>query len=123
MNVKMDTTTPLTAMTTLSQPLEPIQPTTSDSSNHYKAFRKFHDANPNVYDKLVELARYVRDAGWQHYGIGALWEQLRWHYRFERKDDDFKLNNNFRAYYARFIMQQNEDLKDFFEVRRSPCSE
>jgi hypothetical protein len=32
---------------------------------------------------------------------------------------DFKLNNNYRAHYARLIMHQEPDLDGIFELRRS----
>lgn len=79
----------------------------------------FDRENPQVYQKLVEFARRAKSRGVDHYGIGALFEVLRWHTRVEvgAKADEWKFNNNYRAYYARKIMDSEPDLKDFFETR------
>lgn len=81
-------------------------------------FEAFHKKYPQVYAKLVELARTAQMQGVTRYGIQSLFELLRWHYTVEIKlDEPFKLNNDFASRYARLIMQQEEDLEGFFEVR------
>jgi hypothetical protein len=81
-------------------------------------FEAYHKANPDVYRLLVKFAREVRQTGRGQYGIAALFERLRWHYHIElKRDDDFKLNNNWKARYARLIMAQEPDLAEFFELR------
>lgn len=82
-----------------------------------QAYREFHKKNPRVYRELVKLARSLKARGWQHYGIGALFEVIRFHRALETTDPEFKLNNNHRALYARQIMDENADLRDFFEIR------
>jgi hypothetical protein len=63
-------------------------------------FEKFHEANPHVYELLVQLAReYIRRTGQRKLGIGMLWERLRWEMAISTTGD-FKLNNNYRAHYA-----------------------
>lgn len=79
---------------------------------------RFHAENPEVYKILVRLARaYKREK--RREGIGHLWEVMRWE-MFLRVDskDGFKLSNNHRAYYARLIMKQEEDLAGFFDTKR-----
>jgi hypothetical protein len=74
---------------------------------------------PFVYTELVKLAKLAQSRGWKHYGIGSLYEVLRWHRHIEYgPDEDFKLNNNFRSRYARKIMDDNPELRDFFETRK-----
>jgi hypothetical protein len=84
-------------------------------------FQKFHEENPEVYRELVSLAREIRDKrGYQKFGIATIYEVARWRsiIRADKPADEFKLNNNFRAYYARLIMDQEEDLAGFFDTRR-----
>jgi len=82
------------------------------------AYRAFHEANPLVYDALVGLARRYRARHEsRRLGIGMLFEVLRWNVAMETTDPDFKLNNNFRAFYAREIMEREADLSDAFEIR------
>ena len=84
-------------------------------------FAKFHRENPAVYAELVKISRSLKERGREHYGIGALFEVIRFHRAIQTNDPDFKLNNNYRALYARMIMDQEPDLSDFFatRVRRS----
>lgn len=80
-------------------------------------FSEFHRENPDVYRELVKLARKLRDRGHAHYGIGALFEVVRFHRALETTDAVYKLNNNHRSRYARLIMEQEPDLRGFFETR------
>ena len=82
------------------------------------AFREFHADNPHVYDELVMLARRARSRGAVRIGIGMLFEVLRWRYTLRTVGDDFKLNNNYRSYYARLIMMREPDLAEIFETRQ-----
>lgn len=84
-----------------------------------EAFWKWHAQNPQVYSELVSLARRLRDRGHRKVGIGMLFEVLRWRHamRTTGDADGFKLNNNYRALYARLIMEQEDDLAGMFELR------
>lgn len=93
-------------------------------SRIYKRFEKFHTENPSVYDNLVRLAREFRRKGSNHnrkMGIGMLYEVLRWNYYMsvEAGEEEYKLSNDFRAPYARLIMDQEPDLQDAFNLRCS----
>lgn len=80
---------------------------------------RFHERNPGVYRYAVRLCRYLRARGIAHYGIGAIWEVMRFKY-LETHGDVYKLNNNYRAWYARRIMEFEADLAGFFTVRECP---
>lgn len=80
---------------------------------------EFHLANPHVYDKLVAFAREIRAAGHDRVGIELLWNRMRWDWMLETAaGDDYKLNQNFKAWYARRIMDREPDLADLFETRK-----
>jgi hypothetical protein len=82
-------------------------------------FWDFHMQNPEVYEELRSLALQMRRRGVEHYGIGGLFEVLRWHRRMQTVDQasDFKLNNNYRSFYARLLMEREPELEGFFELR------
>lgn len=82
-------------------------------------FRAFHASHPEVYRELVTLARTIKSAGHDHYGMKSLFEVLRWHRAMQggRPEDYFKLNNNHTAYYSRLIESQEPDLAHFFRKR------
>lgn len=81
-------------------------------------FAEFHNAHPWVYDRLKELALDLKDSGVKHYGISGLYETLRYEASLKAKDEEgFKLNNNYRALYARELARDEPALKDFFKFR------
>ncbi len=81
-------------------------------------FWEFHTAHPEVYRRLRELALQMRRRGVQQYGIGGLFEVLRWKEALRTHDPDgYKLNNNYRSFYARLLMEREPELRGFFELR------
>lgn len=83
-------------------------------------FERFHADNPKVYELLVSLAHnWVQNTGRKKVGVGALFERARWEIAIRTNDPDFKLNNTYRAFYARLIMKREEDLAGIFDLRRS----
>ena len=89
------------------------------SDPRIKAFWEFHKANPHVYTALRRLALGLLGRGRSKWGIGGLFEVMRWRHAMVTEGDDFKLNNNFRAYYARLLMSRDRRLKQFFDLRSS----
>jgi hypothetical protein len=81
-------------------------------------FQEFHADNPHVYTQLRDLALKMRRTGRKRYGIGSLFEVMRWHRALRTTEDDFKLNNNHRSFYARLLMEQEPELEGFFNLRK-----
>lgn len=86
-------------------------------------FDEYHAANPQVYALLRRFALEAKRSGRERLGIKALFERVRWYTDVEAKADSFKVNNNYTAFYARLLMEQEPELKDFFETRRSKADE
>jgi len=82
------------------------------------AFLRFHRENPHVYVELVKLSRQLKEVGHKRIGIGMLFEVLRWKQALVTVGDGFKLNNNYRSYYARMMMNAEPDLRGIFELRK-----
>ena len=82
-------------------------------------FAEFHAKYPEVYNQLVVLARQWKAAGHAKLGIATLYERLRWQWHVSGMQDTrgYKLNNNYRALYARKIMADNPDLDGLFSLR------
>lgn len=80
-------------------------------------WRSFCALNPAVYDELCRIALALRRRGRERWGIGGLFEVLRWQRAMTTTDEDFKLNNNYRAFYARDLMDREPELDNFFELR------
>lgn len=82
-------------------------------------FKRFHAANPHVYATLVKLARrWKRQRPGRQCGIGMLFETARWYLDLRGEGEPIALNNNYRAFYARLIMEQEPDLALMFHIRR-----
>ncbi len=74
-------------------------------------FEFFHKVNPHVYRELVKLAIERRDAGVRHGRMNALFEILRDRHELQTLGDPWKLNNSYRALYARKIMRAVPELR------------
>jgi hypothetical protein len=102
--------------------VEPLQGNLFTDEEHrdgsiQSRFASFHHENPHVYDRLVAMARGLQKRGMSRIGIGLLTEHLRFLHVIRTKGDPFKLNNDYRALYARKIMTENPDLDGIFELR------
>jgi hypothetical protein len=96
---------------------ELVLPQHEDGATLEQRFAAFHAANAWVFDALVALtAEYVR-GGAQRVSINMLTEVLRYR-RGVTRGDTYKLNNSFRAFYARLIMQTHPEWDGLFETRR-----
>lgn len=79
---------------------------------------EFHQRQPRIYLLLVFYAREARRAGKTRIGIELLWNRMRWDWSIQTGEPDFKVNQNYKAWYARRIMRREADLADLFEIRR-----
>lgn len=95
----------------------------AEQSEMVKAFWEFYHANPDVYAELLKLCHRLLEKGHKTYGIGSLFEALRWHMAMETTDPFYKLNNNHRAFYARLLMAREPELVDFFRTRASEADD
>lgn len=83
-------------------------------------FLTYHQANPKVYDLFKVFAAELRQSGRDNYGAQAIMERIRWHMQVERRDADFKINNNHISCYTRLIMIEDKGYIGFFRRRHTP---
>jgi len=95
-------------------PLDPRKP----RNKHEIGFWQVHALEPQIYQAVDQLAKSLLVAGRGHYGIKEFFESLRWDSRLSMNGEEFKMNNNYPAYYARFWLQNNSQYWGFFELRR-----
>jgi hypothetical protein len=55
--------------------------------------------------------------GWTHYSADAILHRIRWHYHVEKREREFKANNNWTATLARWWLKNNLQYPEFFELR------
>lgn len=82
-----------------------------------RAFLEFHAANPDILKEIIEAAHRLQDAGLKSSGIDLIYGRMRWRAAIRTHGDTFKLNNNFRAFYARLAMHRDPALAEFFDLR------
>jgi len=76
----------------------------------------FHQENPHIYRMLVRYALQVPKG--KRIGIELLWNRMRWDFAVSTDHGgDFKLNQNYKAWYARHIMAREPELAGVFETR------
>jgi hypothetical protein len=83
------------------------------------AFWDFHLQNPQIYELFHQFAtQSAARKGRKHFGVAAVFERIRWSVMVETEGGgEFKLNNNYRAYYARLWMRDNPQYQGFFRTR------
>lgn len=106
----------------MSEPLLPFED--GDDRTLYDQFLEYHAENPHIYERICKYADEAISAGREHIGIGMLFERIRWYTAVEARGrpDGLKLNNNFRAFYARMWLADHPERPDFFETRRQRYS-
>lgn len=83
-------------------------------------FVNFHNANPHVYDALVQGAReWMRQKPGRKLGLSLLWSKARWELSIETSGSEYKLNDAFQAYYARLLAMRNPEMANLFNFRKS----
>lgn len=94
----------------------------AEESDIQRRFEEFHEKNPVVYERLVQMARDAKEKGHKELAIKMLWEVLRWEALMASTSDPsqhiYKLDNRYTSRYARLIMEQEPDLQEFFETRK-----
>lgn len=70
-----------------------------------------------VCDAFERIALEVKAMGYRRYSSDAILHRLRWHFRIERGDREFKCNDHFTAPLARWFLSRHPEMKGFFETR------
>lgn len=82
-------------------------------------FEQFHNDNPHVLNQLISMLDAAKLVGRRKVGMKQLFEVLRWNQSLSTKASDFKLNNNYTAYYTRLIDKSRPDLGELLTRRSS----
>lgn len=91
----------------------------------YAGFCKFHRANPIVYELIEKQALEEIRKGRKNYSISECTEQVRWNTpsHLIAKAGGLKIQNNYRAYYARMFHVHHPDHAGFFRTRKRPSTD
>ncbi len=101
--------------------LKMTSPSSHQDSRHdemREQCQAFHNAHPEVWKLFVHFTFTMIRKGYPNYSVNAIFERIRW-----EKDQggdgisQFKLNNNYRAFYARRFMRMYPKHDGFFRTR------
>ena len=81
--------------------------------------KQFHRDNPLVWRHFVRFTLLRIRVGFKHYSSNAIFERIRWEEDIASSDglSTFRINNNYRPYYARWFANAYPDHADFFRTR------
>ncbi len=82
-------------------------------------FRDFDRANPKVWEMFVEFSLEAIRAGRKVLGAKMIAERIRWEVYVKTTTEDFKINNNHTAFYARKFMRTYPAHGEIFRTRKS----
>lgn len=86
-------------------------------------FFLYDNNNPQVYDLFKQFAWELKSTGHKRGSASMIFERMRWHTMLNTKSESglprLKLNNVYRAHYARKLMTEDPRFIGFFETRTS----
>lgn len=80
------------------------------------SFFDFHKANRCVWREFENLALSAIEKGEERWSAKGVAEVVRWNLKLA-KQGEYRINNNYVAYYARLFALKYPQHKDFFEFR------
>lgn len=84
-----------------------------------QAVKDYHEKHPEVFKLFDQFTRDRIKLGFKNYGAMAIFQRIRWELdKPEYQNHDFKINNNYSAFYARAWMKLNPEHDGFFRTRR-----
>jgi hypothetical protein len=85
----------------------------------YQKFLDFDAENPKIWDMFCLFSQQLIHAGWDRYSADAILHRVRWETAVRGVNDQFKINNNYSAFYARKFREHYPEYEEFFETRKS----
>ena len=79
----------------------------------------YHKKHPDVWKMFEEFTFQMINQGYKKYSVNAIFERIRW-----EKDvggdgvTQFKIGNNYRAFYSRRFMKKYPKYEGFFRTRK-----
>jgi hypothetical protein len=78
----------------------------------------FHKKHPEIYQLFARYTFELIRAGRSHGAAKLVTERIRWEsYVNQSHGNDFKINNNYTALYARLFMHHYPEYEGFFKTR------
>ena len=82
-------------------------------------FEQFDQENPHIWDLFKQFTFEAIRNGHRVFSIALVTERIRWETMVNTTDTDFKLRNDYRAFYARKFHQEYPMYDGLFRTRPS----
>lgn len=82
-------------------------------------FDEYHRNNPHIYHQFRYYTLKAIQSGYKHFGSQMIIERIRWQTGVISKQSDFKINNDFAAFYSRMFMLEYPSYSTYFRTRQS----
>ncbi len=86
-------------------------------------FELYHKENPYIYHQFRYYTLRVIQSGFKNFGSQMIIEKIRWETGVVSKNSDFKINNDYAAFYSRMFMLEYPNYEGYFRLRRSIADE
>lgn len=84
-----------------------------------RRFAQFHRNNPEIFQQIERRALVLAKVGERkRIGIAEIVEDIRYDGLTSSQGDRFKINNSFRAFYARLLIHRHSALASVIGLRR-----
>lgn len=94
-----------------------VEPRSNLEAERWQEFQDYHESNPHVWKQFERFTIQLRHAGKTKYGAKSIMERVRWEEDTQNPGREFKINNNYTAFYARIFVMKYPDFEGFFEFR------
>lgn len=86
-------------------------------SKMFADYKKWDEKNPHFYPLFERFALQLADRGHRQIGVALIFERIRWESMIRTDGEPWKLNNNYRAIYARRFMRDHPRFDELFRLR------
>lgn len=78
----------------------------------------WHKDNPHFYEMFERFAMALISKGHSHSSAWLVVNRIRWETAINTTGDDFKISNDYIAYYARFFHHNHPSHEGFFRTKK-----
>lgn len=87
---------------------------------NYNKFPEYHKDNPHIYEAFKKITFMAINKGHKDFSAEFVFNVIRWETNVSAKGyDEYKVNNNYKAFYSRMFMDDFPAYKGIFKTRRS----
>jgi hypothetical protein len=83
-----------------------------------EGFTKFNGENPHIYEEFEKQALAAIHKGRKKISAKLIINWIRWNEYLRTSDQNFKINDAYQSYYARYFIERHPQYEGLFEFRK-----